>query len=98
MQVSQDEHNREWDYGQKALAFVSKMEPGARQNLPTIKPGTQEWLAWERYFIGYLGFSPWAMQHVGQQHSWGKMDAVMTVPTQWPEWFDTSYSDRRAIG
>jgi hypothetical protein len=96
MQLTDHERKLEMDYGQKAQEFVAKMDIQARQNLPTIKPGTEEWKAWERYFIGYLGFSPWAMWHVATQHQWGKTDAAMTVPTQWPEWFDTSYSSVQA--
>lgn len=90
MQLTEDEVRREREYGQRAQEFVSKMDARARQLLPTIQPGTAEWMAWERYFIGYLGFCPWAMWHVATQHKAGN-PAEMTVPAQWPEWFDTSY-------
>jgi len=92
MQLTGEEDRKEREYGQKAQDFVRKLDPGLRNNLPTIKVGTQEWKAWERYFVGHLGFSPWAMQRAGQQHLMGNFDAVMTVPSQWPEWFDTEYA------
>jgi hypothetical protein len=97
MQMTDALRKKEKDYGQMAQAHVSKLDPKARQNLPTIKPDTDEWRAWERYFIGHLGFRPWAMQHVLKRHSMDETDAAMTVPTQWPEWFDTSYTSVRTI-
>lgn len=97
MQTTEMIRKKEKDYGQKAQEFVSKLDPKARQNLPTIKPGTDEWMAWERYFNGHLGFQPWVMRRVALDHLTEKeSDSVMTVPTQWPEWFDTSYSEARS--
>lgn len=92
MQTTEPLRRKEKDYGERAQQFVSKMDAQARQNLPTIKPDTNEWRAWENYFRRHLGFYPFAMKHVVQQHLWGKTEAAMTVPTQWPEWFDTSYA------
>jgi len=92
MQITKEIKEKEADYGQRAMEFGEKMEPKSRKNLPKIKPGTAEWGAWERYFIGYLGFRPWMMGYVDWNHHEGRTDKAMTVPTQWPEWFDTSYS------
>lgn len=96
MQTTEDDRRKEKDYGEKAQQFVSKMDAQARQNLPTIKPGTNEWRAWENYFQQHLGFYPWAMNHTARRHLMEETDAAMTVPTQWPEWFDTSYSSAQA--
>lgn len=96
VQMTKEIKAKEADYGQKALEYVEKTELKSRQNLPTIKPGTAEWDAWERYFVNYLGFQPWMMGHVEWHHREGRTDKAMTVPTQWPEWFDTSYSSEAA--
>ena len=92
MKMTDATQKKEKDYGQRAQEFVSKLDPKARQNLPTIKPGTQEWMAWERYFTEHLAFRPWAMRHVASAHLTENTGSAMTVPAQWPEWFDTSYS------
>jgi len=96
VQMTEAIRKKEKDYGQRAQTFVAKLDVKLRANLPTIKPGTQEWKAWERYFIDYLGFLPWAMKHVGLAHLAEKTDAAMTVPSQWPEWFDTEYAATKA--
>ena len=51
-----------------------------------IVPQTPEWIAWERYFDSHLRWCPWIFRAVvsGQK-------TQMTVPTQWPEWFDSSF-------
>lgn len=92
MRITAEQREKEKTYGRKAMEFVAKMDLLARQNLPTIKPDTNEWQAWERYFRQHLGFYPWAMWHVEHQHRVGNDQAAMTVPAQWPEWFDTSAS------
>ena len=96
MQTTDQIRKKEKEYGARAMEFVGKMEPNARKNLPTIKPGSAEWKAWESYFTNHLGFYPWAMNHVTRRHLMDETDAAMTVPTQWPEWFDTSYSSVQA--
>ena len=89
MRMTESDRDKELEYGAKAMEFVGKMDVKARRTLPTIKPGTNEWQAWERYFRNRLGFYPWAMWHVEQAHRMDRKDSAMTVPTQWPEWFDT---------
>lgn len=59
--------------------------------LPTIELGTDEWAAWERYFREYLGYDPIAMKRIRMGSS-----ERMTVPTQYPEWFDTEYARCKA--
>jgi hypothetical protein len=62
----------------KAMAFYTKglgMMAGAFE----ISPGTPEWSAWEAYFAT-LGWFPWVMRR----------EAPATMPTQWPQWFDSS--------
>lgn len=48
-----------------------------------LKPSTPEWLAWMQYFAkrGIMVKNAVAMVVRGERPS-------MTVPTQWPEWFD----------
>ena len=78
----------EENYDEMAMAFAQR-EGTDKQNLPTIQPGSPEFLAWEKYFQGHLGFRPWSLTAV----STGQIQA-MTVPTQWPEWFDTDYATK----
>lgn len=88
---SMDDRTRakEADYGAKATAYCKQMMQGHTKGeaiFPIIKPDSAEWNAWERYFLEHLGFEPLAMKRV----RWG-MQQSMTVPSQWPEWFDNSY-------
>jgi len=57
--------------------------------LTIIKLGTPEWQAWERYFREYRGFEPVVMKRINIDQN---PDKAMTVPTQWPEWFDIEYA------
>lgn len=88
--------NKEAEFGRQASTFMKKVMAAEGKGpkdpiFPIIKPGSPEWEAWDRYFRGHLGFHPYAMQRVlsGQQQS-------MTVPAQWPEWFDPSFSSVQA--
>ena len=53
---------------------------------PTIQPGMPEWPAWEEYFVRHLGFEPLAMYRVRT-----RQQQLMTVPDQWPQWFDPGF-------
>ena len=79
---------KEQTYGQLAFEHAKMKGRGGKNQppLPTIKPETAEWSAWQRYFIEHLGFEPIAMKRI----AWG-MSKEMTVPDQWPEQFDASY-------
>ncbi len=55
--------------------------------VPVIRLGTDEYEAWASYFQDHLQWKPWALGALQQQKI-----QEMTVPAQWPEWFDTSYS------
>lgn len=70
----------------RGQAFVSALDG---VELPAIRPGSKEWLEWERYFRDHLGWVPWAMTAAMN----GQIQA-MTVPTQWPQWFDRSFAER----
>lgn len=80
---------KEVEYGNRALEFVAKLRSTQKikTDLPTIEPGSPEWQAWEKYFHSYLNFDPWIMGAVRAEQR-----MKMTVPTQWPEWFDTDYA------
>lgn len=69
-----------WERGQ---AMIAQMYPG---NAPTIRLGDPEYEAWATYFQKYLRWQPSCLKALQQRnlHS-------MTVPAQWPEWFDTDY-------
>lgn len=71
------------NYDQRALKFA---QSSGLSEFPAVKPGTPEWTAWERYFDQHLRWRPWVFKAVmhGQKQA-------MTMPTQWPEWFDLSY-------
>lgn len=51
-----------------------------------IDRGSPEFEAWATYFVKHLGWEPWALKAVRM----GTIEA-MTMPAQWPEWFDTSF-------
>jgi hypothetical protein len=57
--------------------------------LTIIRLGSAEWQAWERYFREYLGFEPVVMKRINIDQN---KEKAMTVPTQWPEWFDSEYA------
>lgn len=56
---------------------------------PTVKPGTPEYEAWERYF-DRLGWRP-AVFRMARFSP----DKEITVPTKYPEWFDARFADER---
>ena len=72
------------NYDARALQFAQAC---GLAEWPTIKPGTPEWAAWQDYFDRRLGGRPWMFNAVafGQKQT-------MTVPAQWPEWFDRAYA------
>lgn len=72
------------NFWEKGRAMISQMYP---ENAPTIKLGQPECEAWVKYFEKHLGWRPWALKALQA----GNIQA-MTVPAQWPEWFDTSYA------
>lgn len=71
------------NYDQMALKYA---QTSGVSEFPVIRPGTPEWVAWERYFDKQLGWRPWIFKAVTRGEK-----QLMTVPTQWPEWFDLSY-------
>ncbi len=82
----------EAEYGRRATEYTAnqlKVQGKGKKDeiFPTIKLGSPEWRRWEAYFREYLGFDPLAMQRVRAERQ-----ESMTVPTQWPEWFDSSYT------
>jgi hypothetical protein len=82
----QTHRNRAEKYHRQVEQYRStrKTEP-----LTIIKLGSPEWQAWERYFREYRGFEPVVMQRINVDQN---PDKAMTVPTQWPEWFDADYA------
>lgn len=76
-------------YDARAMAFVQR-EGTDKNKLPTIAPGSPEFGAWEAYFRDHLGYQPWALKAV-KSHQIERM----TVPAQWPEWFDTDYAAKK---
>lgn len=71
------------NYDERVLKFA---QASSVSEFPTIRPGSPEWLAWERYFDRHLHWRPWIFKAVVRGEK-----QVMTVPTQWPEWFDSSF-------
>ena len=76
------------NYDQRALSFA---QASGLSEFPTIKPGMPEWTAWERYFDKHLRWRPWIFKAIC-----GGQKTEMTVPTQWPEWFDLRYAESGA--
>lgn len=58
---------------------------------PTITLGSPACVAWEKYFDQFLRGRPWAYRALIA----GTIKE-MTVPTQWPEWFDPAYAAAKA--
>lgn len=85
---------KEATYGRLALAAARSKQLGGegQPSLPTITLGTPQWREWERYFNGHLGFDPVAMKRVRG----GIGSGEMTVPAEWPQEFDGSYTPREA--
>ena len=79
-------------YGTLAMMHAKQKGLGGKNQppLPTIKPETPAWDAWQRYFVDHLEFMPLQMKRVlsGQSQE-------MTVPAAWPDEFDGSYSAHR---
>ena len=72
------------NYNERVLMFA---QASSLDEFPTISPGMSEFTAWGRYFDLHLGGQPWAYRALR-----GHQIEAMTVPTQWPEWFDSSYT------
>jgi hypothetical protein len=69
-----------WDRG---LAMIRENYP---DSAPVARFATPEYEAWARYFDIHLRWRPYVMSMVEAGQSQG-----LTLPAQWPEWFDPSY-------
>ena len=73
------------NFFERGLLYIqANCEPG---KVPTAALGTAECDAWARYFRNHLGWEPWMLTAVERHNI-----PSMTLPTQWPEWFDTSWT------
>lgn len=54
----------------------------------SVKPGTDEFNAWADYFDRVVGARPLTMKAAAAQPN----HPPITMPTQWPQWFDSSYA------
>jgi hypothetical protein len=72
------------NFGAKALQFA---KTSGETEFPTITLGSPACAAWGKYFDLYLKGRPWAYRALIA----GTIKE-MTVPTQWPEWFDAAYA------
>lgn len=57
-----------------------------RKSLPTITDSAPNFAAWRQYFERHLGWTPWVLNLVMSQSG-----RLMTVPAEWPSWFDSSF-------
>lgn len=69
----------------RGLMMIQSMFPEG--NAPVIWPGSPEFDAWRTYFLDHLHWRPWAFEATRKGDILG-----MTVPAQWPEWFDKDYA------
>lgn len=53
---------------------------------PTIQQGQPEFDAWREYFERHLRMVPFVMRMAIEDP-----ERSFTVPTRWPEWFDSSF-------
>ncbi len=51
-----------------------------------VEPGTEQFASWVRYF-DWKGWQPFALRQISKKAIFG-----MTMPTEWPEWFDASFA------
>lgn len=71
------------------LAFIAKGSLTGKSPAFPVKFGTAEWAAWEQYFRD-LRAEPYQMKMV----RWKQME-TMTMPAQWPQWFDSHWAAER---
>lgn len=71
----------------RAIAYVAKHGT----EYAVIKKDTPEAEAWTAYFR-WLDYDPWAMRALKS----GRIES-MTVPTQWPEWFDLDFAKSKPL-
>lgn len=71
------------------VAHYVKYTMGSPDELPTIRPGTADWDAWQEYFERHLQWLPTIMREVLDERS-----EAMTVPTPRPEQFDLSFVEQ----
>ncbi len=76
------------NFGAKALQYA---KGSGEIEFPTISLGSPACVAWGKYFDLYLKGRPWAYRALIA----GTIKE-MTVPTQWPEWFDPAYAAAKA--
>lgn len=74
------------NYFDRAQAFVEGLPKESRKSLPTITDASPNFAAWRQYFERHLGWTPWVLKLVLMQPG-----RQMTVPTEWPSWFDSGF-------
>lgn len=86
-QSPRDVATKHANYGKLALEYARRHDLGGEGQapLPTIRPGTKQWVAWEQYFLQHLEFNNLTMVRVRKG-----MQQEMTVPSEWPWEFDAS--------
>jgi hypothetical protein len=77
-------------YRTSAMAFIEAKKAMGQDPCFAIVPETEEWRAWETYFLDRHDSLPWEMKAVLQF----KIPSA-TVPTRWPDDFKT-YEDATA--
>jgi hypothetical protein len=78
--VNKIKHPGLQEFFRKGLELTEKSQQAFE-----IKPGSAEWNAWMSYFDRVVGQRPKAMLMTLNDQGQG----AITVPTQWPEWFDS---------
>lgn len=89
---NQQNHSKSETFATTGAMFIERQRAiqGGGHRPWAIKPGEAEWLAWERYFRGFLDWTPAVLRMV----EIGTVPS-MTVPCQWPEWFDDRFDAAR---
>lgn len=77
------------NYHERAHDFAVTI--GENRCTQVIAPGSDEWLVWHQYFDRHLGWMPAAMRMMID----GSPEAPreFTVPSQFPQAFDTSFAE-----
>ncbi len=71
------------NYDEMAMKFA---KASGETEFPTMAKDSPECVAWGKYFDNHLGGRPGAYKALISERI-----KLMTIPTQWPEWFDPSY-------
>jgi hypothetical protein len=79
------------NFYRRATNFIAT-KLGPNPKLPVINPDSENWNAWREYFERHLRWTPVVMRKIIDQAPDKPVDG-MTVPTDFPQMFDSSFRE-----